>query len=117
MRAKRNGLADDVYAVDIIDFFGVQPGIPILHIFSVEKAKEFYIDFLGLGIDPASTVSPPGTPESCKSANPTPPTIPAREGSHKMPILAISATFPAGSRSPIQGRRLGESVNVGRPFL
>jgi hypothetical protein len=56
LRAKRNGLAGDVYAVDLIDFFGVQPGIPILHIFSVEKAKEFYFDFLGLGIDPASTV-------------------------------------------------------------
>ena len=25
--------------------------IPILRIFSVEKAKEFYVDFLGFGID------------------------------------------------------------------
>ena len=29
----------------------LQTAIPILRIFSVEKAKEFYVDFLGFGID------------------------------------------------------------------
>jgi catechol 2,3-dioxygenase-like lactoylglutathione lyase family enzyme len=38
-----------------------QPATPILRIFSLEKAKEFYLDFLGFKIDWEHTFEP-GTP-------------------------------------------------------
>lgn len=37
--------------IDAADTVNLQPAIPILRIFSVEKAKEFYVDFLGFEIE------------------------------------------------------------------